>query len=925
MRGTLSRMTEKGKSCTVRPWSEAGLAGRALAGAVLLAGASLAAGSPSAPEAILAGSLIESVDSPDLAPVLASLDAADAGERARAERWLVEHLGPGDLDALRAGLRTEERTAALGPEARWRLARALGSREANLALILDLVTGNGLQGSATDTSLELELAPSSSSPNLRTIERELGRRALEHLLATWRSGLDRQPLSGAALAPLLEAERERHAWQPLSIQAGPVADNLAELIREADLPVPVVLSQDLASKLSSQRFGTAPGDAPRDPHTGPWDVVLLEIARTHDLAFEAVMHRGPEGVDEFAWLRLVARDDAGEEAGSAQVVRAFEDVARAASAAGADAAGGRASLSTAELQLAARFLAGIGWSGSLGYLGDLWAKDGNALARTALLEGAARGYVEPRLANRQGVTELLRWAGELAVDPGGDGHLMRLEDGLRALPRWGRDGADLATVLFDVEHPTWPATIEAERLRAGRGLPTSRGEAQAAGAAQAWATLARVRLEAAAAWGSLPPAGIDLAREALERDTGEGLDRTQLAALRALRAVARARTPLDAGLGATRGASNRASASEVGNEATPGTDGSASATTDGTANDALPPEPSIAELWGGPLPELRWERVYDWVPTLIRPDDLAVLLAACELAPPAPGGTPREWRLREVRLAVLTLLLHGDRPLEPSTSTGLRAALEANGLLAEDAPVTGPLAAALLVGAPLRLGGLELLEPDGWRRLMGSEDVRARFDGVAKAMRTALDGGHHHAVLEFLEALNGIAYWQAADLDNASLAGTAEPSLALRLALITGLATTDPALLDRRALRDPGSPEARLGRVDFPFLIDLEDREGGSYLADDLEALAWLTGSGVQRAEVAKQRLLQHYREALQAPLLDRDVLRALELAVHTHWRRGADAEADALIFELAMLAAAESDHPLARRILFQPWPPPIR
>ena len=73
----------------------------------------------------------------DLNAALRALDAAEANEREQAERWLVEHLDARDDAGLRAGLVAVE----LGPEASWRLSRALGARSTNLGLIMDLIVG----------------------------------------------------------------------------------------------------------------------------------------------------------------------------------------------------------------------------------------------------------------------------------------------------------------------------------------------------------------------------------------------------------------------------------------------------------------------------------------------------------------------------------------------------------------------------------------------------------------------------------------------------------------------------------------------------------------------------------------------------------------------------------------------------------------
>lgn len=776
----------------------------------------------------------------DLAPVLRSLDATDAVERARAERWLVEHLLPSDQADLRAGLSAVD----LGPEATWRLSRALGSRSSNLGLILDLIVGAGARPGTV--SLDLEILGDDDAPTRRSLERELGRRALEHLLATWRSDLDRLPLSGAALAPMLLEERERHDWHPLEIEDGPVAEVLARIVHQGDLPIPVVMSQGLSNKLVAERFG-GPFTRRPTPFTGPWDQVLLAFARAHDLAFEAVLHRGEEGAQEFAWLRLVEREAAGTESGTLQLMRALEDVARHVRAEDrGDMDAFTPSISTGELQLAARFLAGVGYDGALGWLGDLWADEGAAIARTALLEGAARGFVEPRLATADGLAELWTWARDIARrrDAGG-AHLERMGAALAHLPRYGADGSDLAAVCFEELGPD-------DDVRA-------------------WSALARLRFQAADAMGVLPAAGVALAQDILARDTGEGLDWAQIAALRALRHV-----------------------------------------------DGARPE----------LPELRWERIYGWVPGYIEPEELAVLLSANGLVPrvvTADGAAPalRDWRPDEVQLIVSTCLLTDALP------AGMEAEL---GFGPDGDPAAKPtpaLVAALFVGGGRARGGLDMVDFGAWRRVLGNARERERFDAVAASVRQAYAGGHAVAVLDFFAGLAGLSLARDMDASEADRARIDDqphgPPLYFRLALVTGLALRDQDQLARLAGVEPGTPAATIRRLDYPFLDDLQAEGDASYLAGDLEALALLSGSTDPKAELAKERFLDLFEAELETEGYDPAMLAALELAVHSRWSRGLDAEAEALVLEIAMLAASHSSHPLARRILFQPWPPPVR
>jgi hypothetical protein len=174
--------------------------------------------------------------------------------------------------------------------------------------------------------------------------------------------------------------------------------------------------------------------------------VLFDFARVHGLAWEAVMYTG-EAADEIAWLRLVPRGEEGVESGAAQLVRALEDLSRRR---GEEVTGGEGSLSSTELRLAARFLACVDWDAALTWLGDRWWTDGDAMARSALLEAAARGRVEPRLATAEGVRRLLADARELS----GSSWPVRTQRQLLAaafarLPRFGSNGDDLGATFVE--------------------------------------------------------------------------------------------------------------------------------------------------------------------------------------------------------------------------------------------------------------------------------------------------------------------------------------------------------------------------------------------------------------------------------------------------------------------------------------------
>ena len=747
----------------------------------------------------------------DLNAALRALDAAEANEREQAERWLVEHLDARDDAGLRAGLVAVE----LGPEASWRLSRALGARSTNLGLIMDLIVGANF--ASGEISLDLDMLPDDDNAQTqRSLEREIGRRALEHLLATWRSGLDRLPLSGAALKPLLLEEHERNPWRMLTIPDGPVADVVSRLVREGDVPIPVVMAQGLAEKLAGERFG-GPFSKRVEPFRGAWDEVLLDFARAHDLAFEAVLYRGKDDVDEFAWLRLVEREAAGAESGSLQLSLALEDVARHVNrdAGGNDDVDGFApSISTGELQLAARFLASVWWDGGLTWFGDLWMTGDTKIARTALLEGAARGALEPRLTTKAGLSRLWIWAQDVALSAdGGAVHLDRFGAALGHFPRWGTDGSDLLSVCVDatrVDGQDVPGWIPSTH-------PNTR----------AWLAMARLRLLALQSMEACPPAGVQLAQDVLAAETGEGLGLAQWAALEAL---VHADSPAES-LG------------------------------DGAA--------------------FNWPAMLALVPDQVTADGMATVLARLNVVPPlrAADLDLRSLRPSEVRVHVMTRLYL---------------------LQFEEA--------ARFLVQPTADGGVGFGEQGSWGLLLeGGKSTRV-FDEVSEALRTAARSGEFLSVRELLNqaSVQAMEWLQSTEpsYDLAQRMNRQEPVALARLALFAGVLGLDQEQL---------------------LCEQLESGGDASPIANDPRALALLAGSAARGAPEAKARLFATFEAALRVQTLNPGILEALELAVHTLWARNADAEAEALILEIAMIAAGQSNHPLAQRILFRPWPPAPR
>lgn len=390
----------------------------------------------------------------ELRRALDGLVAPAAAERFASERWLVANLDASDASALVDALAAPD-AKPLGEEATWRLGRALGARSGNLGLALDLLTG----ALAPELAVGLAIEPRAGDETARgetagwSLGRRLGRLALDQEIAGWRAGLDRPPVSGAALQLRLREERERHDWKRLAIKDGPVAKVLIQIAREGGLPVPLVLSQRLAERLLGERFGSS-ADARSAPFRGPWDRVLSDFARTHGLAWEAVLFHGDVD-DEIAWLRLVPRGEEGLESGAAQLTRALEDLARRRSVGESE---GLRSVSAAELQLAARFLANVEWDAASAWLADLWESEFDGMARAGLLEAAARGRVEARLASAVGIERLFKYARGLAS--GGEAsavHFDRLAAAFKRFPRFGADGSDLGEVFARGWRADWDA------------------------------------------------------------------------------------------------------------------------------------------------------------------------------------------------------------------------------------------------------------------------------------------------------------------------------------------------------------------------------------------------------------------------------------------------------------------------------------
>mgnify|MGYP000430160218 CR=1 FL=1 len=375
---------------------------------------------------LLLAALLGGAPDLDLPTAVVALEAPTAAERFAAERWLVAHLGAAEVDELLGALEGRD----LGEEATWRLGRALGDARGGLGLVLELAAGE--LASAEPPSLGLEpLLPAEADPSDGGLvqARRLGSLGLDQALAGWHDGLERLPIAGEELELFLREERERSGWRALVHEPRRLADSVDALNRRGDLPVPLVLAPELAERLARERFRS--GDAlAGGALEGPWDRVLVELAGRAGVGLEAVLRRDGQA-DELAWLRLVPWGTEGERAGDAQLRLALTDLVR-----GKPAEGEEAPAPAVQLQLSARFLAGVGWGAGLSWLGERWWNEGDPAALAGLLEAAGRGRFDQRLLTPAGIERLLAEARRLDRQPGDTSRLaQRLEGAFARLPR----------------------------------------------------------------------------------------------------------------------------------------------------------------------------------------------------------------------------------------------------------------------------------------------------------------------------------------------------------------------------------------------------------------------------------------------------------------------------------------------------------
>ncbi len=436
--------------------------------------------------------------------------------RVRAERYLTGRLRPDDLPAVISFVSRLEGNGKPSMDAIWRLGHAIGSGGTNLPLALDLYRGGAARVSNPGLDLEpIELDTPKATGGLDNTLIAIGDHAIDELISSWRPGLDRVPVSGAALQLLLREEREREAWTPLELMDGPVVEIVDRLSRLGELPAPIVIAPQLAELLAQESALSTMGSHD-ESFRGPWDQILLAFAQSHSLSWEAVMSDGEFG-EEIAWLRLVKRGAQGEETGHAQVRRALEDYARnrlrSASQWGSKVEVLANSMS--ELRLTAHFLGGIEWPASRDWLGDLWfgpaSKD--TLAFAALLGSAGRGQFDSRFLSPKGLERLLSYGDRIGgEDPENIALQVKLRHALARLPRLGTAGL-LAPIVLE----GWGTPTEVERLNSGALL---------------------TRLVALEAVGGGGPEGARRARALLESGERQAsVSGVQLAALRVLAAA----------------------------------------------------------------------------------------------------------------------------------------------------------------------------------------------------------------------------------------------------------------------------------------------------------------------------------------------------------------------------------------------------
>jgi hypothetical protein len=342
----------------------------------------------------------------DVRGALELLEAPHAADRSSAERWLGEHLAPGDLPELAQHL------ASSSAEARRRLERALGGDERHLDLVALLLA---------------DPAPPS---------RALGEAALARLLAAWIGDEGLEP------APALRVERAfgdvgaaRFRW---SVAPGPLAPQLDALVRLG--------SRGIAQRRESERLDVALDPAVADSELiAPSLLAAVQEESFLHLLFLTSLVQGLEvegfGLDwqegRNAWLYILPISEAGKR-------RADEVLAGwLRSAVEPNDSAARSS--------ACRALAGTGWGAALGWLERRWELQGDGAALEGLALAASRGRVVPSLATPEAVRRLLAEidAALALSEPAADRRADRGRFALSELPPLGVAGADLTAIVAE--------------------------------------------------------------------------------------------------------------------------------------------------------------------------------------------------------------------------------------------------------------------------------------------------------------------------------------------------------------------------------------------------------------------------------------------------------------------------------------------
>ena len=731
-----------------------------------------------------------------VADALARLSSDRAEARFAAERYLGSALGSESkqelIDFVSAMVEGGPGTA----ETLWRIGNALGARPEGLGLALELIYDRSQQGTP-GLDLEPLVAGAQPEPSGRDAAlRTVGNHALDQLLANWRPGLDRLPVSGAAIQRLLPEQRELSAWTPLAINDGPVEEVVSRLNRLGQLPMPLVIAPSLAEQLTEQRFALANQPA-LGVFEGPWDRVLLDFAQAHGLAWEAVLWDGEFG-DEIAWLRLVSMGESGNESGLDQVRLALSDYARKvwgeAPRQQDDQRVNQATASSSELGLVAAFLGGIEWPAAHGWLGDLWfqRQSRDPVALSVLLDVAGRGIFDARMLEPAGLTQLFSLGAQTGAAKGGPQlDLGKISRALAKLPRLGPRGA-----LDKLVIKSWP-----------RSASTAEG--------------LYLRLVALEAVGGGGKRGALLALAVLEDKTQEAYrGPLQLAALRAL-AASRGRQ--------------------------------------------LSQDVEVFTL-ESPIELLQQ------VGTAVTAEEMGRLLFQAQVQ---CGGSDFA------------------STLAPTLRPGALRAVFAGALLAGKGTVCGKLLVDVVGAAG----------DDSWqqsiRRSGSAQDTAKYFDQMAECLELAVRRGD---LLDVRNAIEEARLW-------------AEES---QVPAIDGQGSFPYTALDRLELLAGAMAPKQQER-----LLELFDRgEVASPLFGDTDAIIRLSGSpGGARARAL---LIQRFEASLQSPRVGAgdEAIAAVEDALALLWAQNGDEQVRAMVLSAAEAAASAPSHPLARRVLYQAWPP---